>query len=149
MNRRILKAIIGRAERVDFPKGDIFGVPAKIDTGAWRSAIWASDIRVEDRKLKFKLLGTESEYYSGKDITLLKYEKVTVENSFGHAEERYSIKLAVRLAHKKLLSNFTLADRSQKTYPVLIGRKLLKGRFLVDVSEGQPVSDEEDEDKDI
>jgi len=29
---------------------------------------------------------------------------------------------------------FTLADRSKNNFPVLIGRKTLKGKFLVDVS---------------
>ena len=37
--RRKLKAIVGRAERVDFPDGAITGVPAKIDTGAYRSSV--------------------------------------------------------------------------------------------------------------
>ena len=31
-------------------------------------------------------------------------------------------------------AEFSLSDRSDMKYPVLIGRKLLKGRFIVDVS---------------
>lgn len=141
--RRKLKAIVGRAERIDFPDGAIVGVPAKIDTGAYRSSVWASDIRVKDGILTFKLLGKESEFYSGKECQTDKFEVVEVENSFGHKENRYSISLRVRLGPKVVRSNFTLADRSKKTYPVLIGRKLLRGRYIVDVSEGQPLDDEE------
>jgi hypothetical protein len=142
-SRRKLKAIVGRAERIDFPEGSILAVPAKIDTGAFRSSVWASDVREEDGHLVFKLLGPESPYYSGQDVRVVKYEVVDVENSFGHSEKRYSISLKVRLGSKSVRSNFTLADRSKKTYPVLIGRKLLRGRYVVDVAEGQPLEDEE------
>lgn len=139
--RRRLKAIVGRAERIDFPEGDIVGAPAKIDTGAYSSSVWASNIREEQGVLKFVFLGPESPYYSGKECQATEFRTVVVENSFGHKEERYSVPVRVRLGSKVVRSNFTLADRSKKTYPVLIGRRLLKGRYLVDVSEGQPLED--------
>lgn len=140
---RRLKALVGRAERVSFPIADITGVPAKIDTGAFRSSVWASDIYVKDGKLHYKLLGPESPFYSGRECITEDFETVEVENSFGHKENRYSIHIRIKLGSKTTKSNFTLADRSQKTYPVLIGRKLLRGRYIVDVSEGQPIYDEE------
>ena len=141
--RRRLKVVVGRAERVDFPDGEIFGVPAKIDTGAYRSSVWASNIHEKDGTLHFKLLGSGSEWYSDKECSTTRYEVVDVENSFGHKEKRYSVYLRVKLGSKTVTSNFTLADRGVKTYPVPVGRKLLKGRYLVDVSEGQPLEDEE------
>lgn len=141
--RRKLKLVIGRAERVDFPSAGVFNVPAKIDTGAYRTSVWASDIREEDGLLKFKLMGPESEFYSGHDCHVAKYEIVDVENSFGQKEKRYSIMFTVKVGHKTIRTNITLADRSKKTYPVLIGRKFLRGRYLVDVSEGDPIEDEE------
>lgn len=141
--RRKLKAIVGRAERVDFPNGDIVGVPAKIDTGAYRSSVWASNIHEKDGTLYYTLLGPKSAFYSGKQCHTKKFDVVEVENSFGHKEDRYSIVLKMRMGSKIVNSNFTLADRSKKTYPVLIGRKHLRGRYVVDVSEGQPIDDEE------
>lgn len=143
--RRRLKAIVGRAERADFPDADVFGVPAKIDTGAYRSSVWASDIYEDKKKgvLTFRLLGPKYEQYSGKECSTKVFEVVEVENSFGQKENRYSVYLRVKLGSKTVKSNFTLADRSVKTYPVLISRKLLKGRYLVDVSEGEPLEDEE------
>ena len=145
MSKRSLKTIVGRAERVDFPTADVFKVPAKIDTGAWRSSVWATDIHEENGRLYFKILGPKSEFYSGKKCSVKNYEQVEVENSFGHKETRYSIKLKIKLGHKIVLTNFTLSNRARKVYPVLVGRKLLKGRFVVDVAEGQPITDEEDE----
>ena len=41
------KQLIGREARVDII-GDIDNVPAKIDTGADGSAIWASNIHIDD-----------------------------------------------------------------------------------------------------
>lgn len=144
--RRKLKAIVGRAERIDFPVCGLIGVPAKIDTGAYRSSVWATDIREADGGLLFKLLGPESDYYSGQECRADTFEVIEVENSFGHKEQRYSVHLQVRLGSKLVRSNFTLADRSKKIYPVLIGRKLLRGKYVVDVAEGQPVEDEETSD---
>jgi hypothetical protein len=141
--RRKLKAIIGRAERVDFPSAGVFNVPAKIDTGAYRTSVWASDIREEGGVLKFKLMGPKSEFYSGKDCQVTSYEVVDVENSFGNKEDRYSISLSIKVGHKTVRTNVTLSNRGNKTYPVLIGRKFLRGRYLVDVSEGDPIDDEE------
>lgn len=141
--RRRLKLIVGRAERVDFPDAGVFGVPAKIDTGAYRSSVWASDILEEDGALTFVLLEPSSEWYSGKTCHVTDYEVVEVENSFGQKENRYSIGLRVKLGARTVRTNFTLSNRKTKTYPVLIGRKLLKGRYLVDVSEGDPIEDEE------
>lgn len=138
-----LKVVIGRAERVDFPTAGVAGVPAKIDTGAYRSSVWASEIRVEDGVLKFKLLSPESEYYSGDICEVEKFEIVEVENSFGHSEERYSVFLPIRLGGRRVNTNITLSDRSNKTYPVLVGRRMLRGKYIVDVSKGTPIPDEE------
>jgi len=141
--KRRMKVVIGRVERVNFPEFDIIGVPAKIDTGAFRSSIWASNIIEEAGVLSFTLLDASSEWYTGKIYTTTKFEIVEVENSFGHKQERYSVYIKIKMGPKNVVSNFTLADRSMKIYPVLIGRKLLRGRYVVDVAEGEPLVDEE------
>lgn len=137
------KVTIGRAERIDFPKNDISSVPAKVDTGAFRSSISSSDIRVVGDVLHFKLFDAGSPWYTGKEYTTKDFAQIEVENSFGHKEKRYSIYLSVKLAGRRVKTNFTLANRSEKTYPILLGRRLLKGRFIVDVAKGLPVEDEE------
>lgn len=139
------KPTLGRVELIDFLEADVSRLPAKVDTGAYRSSIWASRIREKDGVLYFTLLGPDSGYcyYSGKELTTQEFKIVQVENSFGHKEKRYSIFLKVRVGGKTIKSNFTLANRALKTYPALIGRKMLKNRFIVDVSKGVPVPDEE------
>jgi hypothetical protein len=93
--------------------------------------------------LYFKLLGSKSDWYTGQELSTSEYKLVDVENSFGHKQKRYSVFLRVRIAGRTIRSNFTLANRAGKTYPALAGRKMLKDRFVVDVSRGKPLKDEE------
>ncbi len=137
------KPTIGRVERVEFLDANIKGLPAKVDTGAYRSSIWATHIREEGGVLYFTLLGPASPYFTGKEVSTTEFKLVQVENSFGHRQQRYSVFLRIRVGGKLVKSNFTLANRAVKTYPALIGRKLLKNRFVVDVSQGDPIEDEE------
>jgi hypothetical protein len=140
------KTIIGRAEKIDFLIDEnALGIPAKIDSGAYSSSVWASDIQEANGILTFTLLGPVHLQYTGEKISTSKYKIVTVQNSFGKSEKRYGLDMTVRFCGKKVTTFFTLADRSKKIYPVLIGRKLLKGRFVVDVATGHPVAEEETE----
>jgi hypothetical protein len=43
------KKIIGRADQIDLPEQELFDVPAKVDTGAKTSALWASNVTVDWR----------------------------------------------------------------------------------------------------
>lgn len=139
----IKKGIIGRVERVALPAFDIKNIPAKIDTGADLSSIWATDIIEKDGILQFKLFGKASKSYTGQIIKFDKphYLLTRIANSFGHSELRYVVKLQLKLNGKLVKATFTLSDRSNKTYPILIGRKLLNRRFLVDVSKGTPLKE--------
>ena len=127
-------AIIGHKECIDFPEQGLFDVPAKIDTGADSSAIWASDIREEDGTLHFVLFDRASRYYTGTSITTRKFSVTSIKNSFGQTEFRYKVLLKIRLSGKLLNVRFTLANRENNSQPILIGRRTLHGKFLVDVA---------------
>jgi len=144
------KKIIGRVERISFPELSIKNVHAKIDTGADLSSIWATGIHEEDGVLKFKLFGRKSPFYTGKEIVFTRphYLLTRVANSFGHRELRYVVKLQINLGGRIIVGTFTLSDRSKKTYPILIGRKLLNRKFLVDVAKGTPLTEIENGKKD-
>ena len=45
MAKKKIKLLIGRKEKVDFPKLKLFGIDAKVDTGAHTSAIHCDSIR--------------------------------------------------------------------------------------------------------
>ena len=110
-------------------------VPAKIDTGADSSAVWASDIKMEpDNQLSFALFSTESPLYTGKRLSTDHYTVKSIRSSHGDEQVRYQVELEITLGGQTFTTAFTLADRSQNNFPVLIGRRTLKNRFLIDVS---------------
>lgn len=130
------KVIIGRSEVLTFVGTDAINVPAKTDTGAYRSAVHATDIIEENGVLTFSLLGGHPVCGAmAHKVIAEEYQKVWIANSFGHREERYEVKLKVKVGPKLFHARFTLADRSKKIYPILLGRKLLNHRFLVDSNE--------------
>jgi len=131
------KVIIGRSELLTFVNSETIGVPAKTDTGAYRSAVHAQNIAVDENDvLSFDLLGGHPVCGAmSHRVVAESYKKVWIANSFGSREERYEVKLKVKLGPKVFHAHFTLADRSKKIYPILLGRKLLNHRFLVDSAE--------------
>ncbi|HEY1038530.1 MAG TPA: RimK/LysX family protein [Bacteroidia bacterium] len=150
MKKRKQKKIssIGRREWVDFPLLDLFGLEAKIDTGAFTSALHCKDIEIRNvdgtEKLCFKLLDESHPEYSNNEYMFSDYDKKVIKSSFGESEERYVIKTQVQIAGKKINCSISLTDRTNMRYPVLIGRRMIKGKFIVDVSKkytgGPPTS---------
>lgn len=137
--------IIGRAEKATFPDLGVKQVPVKIDTGADACSIWATATEFENGRLHVVFFGAGSPFHSGAEHVFQKeeYSITRVANSFGQREIRYKVKLLIKVKGRLIRGSFTLSDRSNKLYPVLIGRSLLKNKFIVDVSKGNPLRDEE------
>ncbi len=125
--------IIGQAEHIDFPELGIVAIPARIDTGARTSAIWASSVQETADGLEFVLFDKQSPFYSGEKILVKSFERRLVTPSNGLAEERYMVKLLVTIGGRKIRARFTLANRSTQRYAVLVGRNVLRGKFVVDI----------------
>lgn len=130
--------LIGRREFVDFPQLKLFSIEAKIDTGAYTSAIHCKDIQLKTANGKqvlcFKLLDNTHPEYSEQVHEFSEFFRKKIKNSFGEMEERYIIKTRVKIGKKNILTTLSLSDRENMRYPVLIGRRLLKGKFIVDVN---------------
>ncbi len=129
--------LIGRAENVSFPEFNLMDVPARIDTGARTSAVWASDIKEENGKLSFVFFGEGNPFYTGERVTFETYEEQVVASSNGMAEQRFKVKLLIKIKGRKIRASFTLANRATQVYPMLIGRNVLLGKFIVDVKRGK------------
>jgi len=131
--------IIGRLESIDFPDWDLFGIDAKIDTGAYTSSLHCHHIKAYEKDgeqlVRFNLLDPSHETYNDKLFELPIHRKKVVKSSNGSTEERFVVKTQVKLFDKPLTAELSLTDRSEMRYPVLVGRKLINGRFLVDVSQ--------------
>ncbi len=137
--------VLGRAERIDIPAYALTSVPAKVDTGADSSSIWASRIKKTSKGLECVFFDKGSRFYTGETVLIppSSYQLTRVANSFGQKELRYKIKLSIRIKGKLIRTTFTLSDRSLKKYPILLGRRMLQKKFLVDVSQGDPLKGEE------
>jgi hypothetical protein len=131
--------IIGRLERIDFPEWDLFDIDAKIDTGAYTSSLHCHHIEPFSKKgrsfVRFNLLDPSHEIYNGKLFELPVHATKTIKSSNGSTEQRFIIKTVIRLLDKEFKAELSLADRTEMRYPVLLGRKLLQNRFLVDVDQ--------------
>lgn len=131
--------IIGTTDRIDFPDFDIVDLPCKIDTGAETSSIHCHRIKLVEREglewLQFRLLDPSHDAYRKAPFSTTDFEERIVRSSSGHASYRYVIQTHVLLFGRTYYTPFTLADREQMRFPVLLGKSLLKRRFLVDVSE--------------
>lgn len=123
--------IIGRREYVNFPLLNIDHVEAKIDTGAYTCAIDCNliELKKEGDKhiLSFRL-------FNNKIYNIEEFSRKKIKNSFGEMEERYIIKTLISIGKKKIKTTISLSDRGNMRYPVLIGRRLLKGKFIIDVN---------------
>lgn len=128
------KQITGRREEIDFPELGLFGITAKIDTGAYTTALHCHDIKEKNGVLFFKLLDPSHPEYNEQEQKVTDYSQKGIKNSFGEIENRYVIKTFIRIGRKRIKARVSLSDRGRMRYPVLIGRKLLKNRFVVDVA---------------
>ncbi|HLV40190.1 ATP-dependent zinc protease [Xanthomarina sp.] len=127
------KQVIGRVDKIDFPKLNLYNIDAKIDTGAFTSSIHCSEIIVDGEKLKCTFYSKGHPNFSGKQVIFDSYSKTDVKSSNGYKENRFKIKSEVILFGKTYKINLTLSTRDDMKFPVLIGRQFLNKKFLVDV----------------
>jgi hypothetical protein len=131
------KVTIGRAEKISFPEMNMKNIPARIDTGATITSVWASSITESEEGLSFNFFDKESEFFTGERVVIADYGRRVVSSSMGHAEVRYTVKLLISLKGRRIRARVTLADRSTQTYPILIGRNILRNKYIVDVASGK------------
>ena len=138
MKSKLQKIIIGRKDRIDFPKLKLTNINTKIDTGAYTSSIHCNNVRLkkrgEKRYVHFNLLDPSHSEYDNKEIRLPLHKVKKVKNSFGQSEKRYIVLTDIILFNKKYEIELSLSDRTKMNHPVLLGRKILKKGFIVDVS---------------
>jgi hypothetical protein len=127
--------ILGRSDRVDLPGLGLSRIQAKVDTGAYTSSLHCSRIKVIDNTLEFVLLDEEHPEFTGMKFQFKKYTQREIKNSFGEAEMRYIIKTTISIHNQLIKAEFSLSDRDKLRFPILLGRKILRKRFLIDVTE--------------
>lgn len=138
MKKVKIKKTIGWKEKIIFPDLGLDWVDAKVDTGALTSSLHAThQTRIEDNGkvfIRFRLEDHAHPAWDGQEFQLPLKDETIVKNSFGQEEPRYVVTTQIRLHNFLIRADFTLSDRSSMEFPVLLGRKAIRTRFLVDVA---------------
>lgn len=130
------KLILGEKEWVYVP-GLEQNFRARVDTGATTSSISAVDIQPFERDgkdwVKFKI---EHEGVKSKEIALPVQRWVKIrQSSADGTHERAVVNAWIQIGDLKEQTEFTLADRTHLTFPLLLGRSFFKDVAVVDVSQ--------------
>lgn len=153
------KVIAGWVEKISIGSPSTL-LKAKLDTGAKTSSIHAENVNVfrKDGKrwVRFDLVLEDAK--GKRQVQTLerrRIRRVRIKNHDGEHDRRSIVSLEFCFDGRSHSSEFTLADRSQFIYPVLLGRQFLKGVAVVDASEtfltqaacGDPLKDKKDPQK--
>ena len=126
------KKVIGRFDKADFPLLNLENIAIKIDTGAYTSSIHCENMEEIDDRLVCKFLDEEHPLYNGKEFIFKDYDIVFVRSSNGIIQKRYQVESTIKLFNKIFKISLTLSARQEMRFPVLIGRKFLTKKFIVD-----------------
>jgi hypothetical protein len=131
------RVVIGKREQISIVELELYDLDAKVDTGADSSALHCDDIVIDEseKKVSFTLLDAVHEAYHGKRITYPLHTIKKVKSSNGQVQQRAAISVSVEFLGQRYESIITLTNRKDMKFPMLIGRKFLEGRFLVDVAQ--------------
>ena len=130
------KEIVGSKESISIIDLELYDLDAKVDTGADSNALHCDDIEIDDDNIvHFTLLDEVHPAYHGKRMQMPLHKLKKVKSSNGQVQLRPSIKVTIEFFGKQYESDISLTNRADMKYPMLIGRRFLSGRFLVDVSQ--------------
>lgn len=132
------KIIIGRKDFADFKKLNLLDVEVKIDSGAYTSSFHCHKIEkvVKNGKemVRCNFLDPGHPQYHEKEFYFDNFKIRNVKSSNGITEERFSINTEITIFEQNYPIELTLTEREEMKYPVLLGRKFLSKKFLVDTS---------------
>jgi hypothetical protein len=125
--------VLGRYDRVDLPGLGLKNIHAKVDTGAYRCSLHCQSAKVIDGVLEFVLLDEEHPEFTGMKFTAHTFHERDIKNSFGEVERRYVITTTIKIFNEEITAEFSLSNRGSLKFPILLGRKILQSRYLIDV----------------
>lgn len=135
------KEVLGEVEWIGLPSLGT-ALKARVDTGATSSSLTAHEITRFERDgenwVRFKLALTDddevAEHLHGIWLEAPVVRSARIIQASG-TESRPVIRLPMKLGRIEQTAEFTLSDRTQLTYPVLLGRRFLLDMAVVDVSQ--------------
>lgn len=134
----LTKRLIGKSDKADFPRWNLRKLPVKIDSGAYRCSIdcFYTKLVKKDKKkvLKYILLREDHPLFTGEVIETEDFKTSKVKSSNGENEKRFIVKTDITLFGETYTTEFSLSNRPDMRFPVLLGRKLLNKKFIIDTS---------------
>jgi len=133
------KVLIGRSDKADFPEIGLEDIDIKIDSGAYTSSIHCYDVKEVTKDnltlLKLKFLDNSHPQYNKKEFIFDEYSSKIVKSSNGISEKRFLIHTKIILFNTEFPIYLTITERSDMKFPVLLGRKFLNKKFVIDTSQ--------------
>lgn len=131
-----MKITIGRSDKADFPELLLSEIDLKVDSGAYTSSIHCSNIKEVtldgESLIKFTLLDPEHPFYNNKEFSSKNYASKIVKSSNGISEMRFMIHTEIIIFNEKFPIYLTLSERKDMKFPILLGRKFLNKKFVID-----------------
>jgi len=132
------KLIIGRRELANLPEFGLKNVDVKVDSGAYTSSIHVTHCKEimtdQGPQLEVVFLDANHPAYINEKHYFDSFRVKKVKSSTGQEQMRYFIKCTIELLDRKIKTEFSLTERKGMRYPILLGRKLLNNRFIIDTS---------------
>lgn len=133
-----MKITIGRVDKADFPELFLEDIDLKIDSGAYTSSIHCSNIEEISKEnvtfIKFKLLDPEHDLYNNKEFSTKNYSSKLVKSSNGISEKRFMVETEITIFNTTFPIHLTLSERKDMKFPILLGRKFLNKKFVIDTA---------------
>jgi hypothetical protein len=133
-----MKITIGRIDKADFPELSLTEIDIKIDSGAYTSSIHCSNIKEitinKENFIQFKLLDPEHVFYNNKEFSTKNYGSKLVKSSNGISEKRFMVATEIIIFDQVFPIHLTLSERKNMKFPVLLGRKFLNKKFVIDTA---------------
>ena len=131
--------IIGRVDKADFPELGLKNINIKVDTGAYTSSIHSHHIKeVEsngEKYIEFVVLDPSYPKFKDKVFKVKNYKEKSIKSSFGNIEKRFIIKTNIVVFEQTYQIELSLSKRSEMRYPILLGRKFLNKKFMVNTTQ--------------
>jgi len=120
------KITIGEVEEVVLMPWGV-RLPARIDTGAATSSLDARELNVKNNVAEFRL----PKKYGSLQLRLpvIEWQKI---RSADFRERRPVVEITFCMGPKLIRTQVTLNNRATVSYPLIIGRNVLKDKFVVD-----------------
>jgi hypothetical protein len=132
------KQIIGRREVANLPEFGLDHVDVKVDSGAYTSSIHVTHCKEVPGEngslLEVIFLDDRHAAFDNVKHYFETFRIKKVKSSTGQEQLRYFIKCTIEILGRKIKTEFSLTERKGMKYPILLGRKLLNNRFIIDTS---------------